>query len=321
MSKKYLFIRILEACNAGCFMCRFAHSSDPSRFTVESLKEVMPVAKAIGVEFIRYTGGEPLIHEEIDELVRAPAAAGFQVSAITNGYHLEMKAEKLAQGGLSQIILSLDGASEQTHDRFRKTEGLFNRAINGLRRCRQLGIALRVNSVVGPHNYGEMVELQKILEREGVSQWELSALKLERKIRYRDRAAVLAVGKVIYEGPSKLKPMGVPWYGESAKHQEDYFEKGIPPRPSGPNCHVTRDVIYLDGKTNQLFACSCLPHRVAINTFDARYSAGELLSEAFENQKQWYYERGPRVCTGCSATAAGYGNMVESGVAIEDWAY
>lgn len=321
MAKKYLFIRILEACNAGCFMCRFAHSDDPSRFTLTSLKEVLPVAKAIGVKFIRFTGGEPLIHQEIDELVTASAEAGFQVSAITNGYHLETKAEKLSQSGLGQIIVSLDGASERTHDRFRKTEGLFNRAIKGLRKCRELGIALRVNSVVGPHNYGEMVELQQILEREGVSQWELSALKLEHKVRYRDQASVLAAGKIIYEGPSKLKPMGVPWYGGSATQQEEYFEKGIPPRPSGPHCHVTRDVVYLDGKTNQLFACSCLPHRAAINTFGAQYSPGELLSEAFENQKQWYYERGPRVCTGCSATAAGYSDLIEAGGAIEDWAY
>jgi cytosylglucuronate decarboxylase len=322
MAKKYLFIRILEACNAGCFMCRFAHSQDEGRYTVKDLQGLLPAAKALGVEFLRYTGGEPLIHEEIDELVKAPADAGFQVSLITNGYYLAPKAEKLGECGLNQTVVSIDGASPATHDRYRRTEGLFNRAIDGLRKCRQLGIALRVNTVVGPHNYQEMVELQKILEDEGVNQWELSALKLDtKKIHYRDPASVLAVGKIIYEGSSKLKPMGVPWYGRSETHQQEYFEKGIPPRPSGPNCHVTRDVIYLDGKTNQLFACSCLPHRVQVKDFQAQYSPGQILGENFKNQRQWYYERGPRVCTGCSATAAEYGDIAAAGRSLGDWAY
>jgi cytosylglucuronate decarboxylase len=322
MAGKYLFIRILEACNAGCFMCAFAHSKDTSRFTPGDLRQLLPSAQTIGVRFVRYTGGEPLLHEAIAELVRIPAAAGFQVSLITNGYFLPDRADELARCGLRQIIVSLDGATGKTHDRYRRTEGLFARALEGLRRCRSIGLLLRVNSVVGPHNYGEMLELQALLADEGVTQWELSALKMARPVRYSDRAGVLAVGRILYEGSSPLKPMGVPWYGASEDAQLDYFVHGIPPRPSGPQCRVTQDVIYLDARTRQLFVCSCLPHRRTVMSFGARLEEeGQIESAALRQQREWYFKNGPRVCTGCSSTAAAYGDAATGHVASEDWSY
>lgn len=41
---KYLFIRILEACNADCFMCDFALSRDEYRFSVEEFDRMLPEA-------------------------------------------------------------------------------------------------------------------------------------------------------------------------------------------------------------------------------------------------------------------------------------
>lgn len=45
---RYLFIRVLEACNADCFMCEFALSRDTYRFSPEDFAELLPEAVAKG---------------------------------------------------------------------------------------------------------------------------------------------------------------------------------------------------------------------------------------------------------------------------------
>src|ERR1700736_3189106 len=78
--KKYLFIRLLEACNADCFMCEYALSPDRYRFTLAEFRNLLPSARTFGVGFVRFTGGEPLLHREAVELVRAGAETGMKMS-------------------------------------------------------------------------------------------------------------------------------------------------------------------------------------------------------------------------------------------------
>jgi len=323
---KYLFIRILEGCNADCFMCGFALSKDKYRFSKDDMKNLIPQAKSIGTRFVRFTGGEPLLHREIFEFVSLCSNESLCTSLITNGFLLEQQVERLAKSGLQQVVVSIDAASAEAHDKYRNMRGLFNRAIAGIRATKQLGLLLRVNTVVGPHNYEQMPALRDMLVEVGVDQWELSTLKLDQKLRYDDIEAVLAVGKIIYESPSRLVPMGVPWYGATKAQQEDYFFKGIPPRPNGSRCHVTDDIIYLDGKNEMLFACSCLPHRKSISPYEAplRLFSGviDLTNEQFESQKKQYALVGPTQCQGCSSTAAKYSDFIESVQEVPcDWSY
>lgn len=167
---RYLFIRILEACNADCFMCEFALSRDAFRFSVEDFTELMPKAHAAGVRYVRFTGGEPLIHNEVVELVRIGTAHGMKMSVITNGMMLPRILDRLVAAGLAQVIVSLDGQSAATHDLYRRSPGLFDNGLAGLRAAGRLGILTRVNTVVSPHNYTEMPQLQRVLTDVGVRQ-------------------------------------------------------------------------------------------------------------------------------------------------------
>src|SRR5262245_20671111 len=56
--ERYLFIRILEACNADCFMCEYALSRNSYRFSVAEFRELLPKAVRAGVRYVRFTGGE-----------------------------------------------------------------------------------------------------------------------------------------------------------------------------------------------------------------------------------------------------------------------
>ncbi|MFF8832368.1 cytosylglucuronate decarboxylase [Streptomyces sp. NPDC015131] len=324
--QRYLFIRILEACNADCFMCEFALSRDSFRFSVEDFAELLPKARAAGVAYVRFTGGEPLMHRDVVELVRAGTDAGMRMSLITNGMMLPKAAPRLAEAGLAQVIVSLDGASGATHDVYRRSPGMFDNGLRGLRDAAALGVLPRVNTVVGPHNYTEMPELQKVLTEAGVRQWELSALKLERSITYPDPDHVRAVCDPIYDADPDhcLVPLGKRFYGDTPEEQERYFTRSQTPRASAPLCHVTDDVIYIDGKYGRMYACSCLPHREGEELGGAPLREGgaiELDTPVFRAHADFFRERGPGLCGGCSTTAAGYSDDVARLGTAAPWQY
>ena len=327
MRPRYLFIRILEACNADCFMCDFARSKDRYRFTPEDFAALSTDAISQGIKFVRLTGGEPLLHRDIMKLVSIGNAAGLRMSIITNGTTLAAKAEQLKAHGLEQIVVSIDGAGPHSHDVFRNTPNLFAACIEGLEASRAAGLKLRVNTVVGPHNYNEMPALQSALEAVGVEQWELSAIKLDRRVRYEDPDDVLTTCAPLYDGSraGRLVPMGKRFYGETEAAQRLYFEEGTTPRPELSECRLVGDVIYLDPKVQRNFGCSLLPHRSEQQNRQGSpaLSAGQwiLNSEAFADHVAYFRANGPQQCQGCSSTAAGYSDDVSRGRATQDWAF
>ena len=322
---KYLFIRILSACNADCFMCEFARSRDTYRFQPESLERIMPEARRIGVGVIRFTGGEPLLHAGLRELVQIAAGYGAAPSVITNGHQLPAQVESLASAGLKQVIVSIDAATAETHDSLRGTRGLFDRALDGLRKSLECGLVTRVNTVVGPHNFADMPELQAKLAELGVHQWELSAIKLERQVVYPDPADVVRICETLYVSEQKLRPVGHRFYGETDLARRAFFEQGILPRPAGQECRVVDDVVYLDGRSGAQYPCSCLPHRGSLATrgvdADGVDSVQLVRDSQYVSMRDEFRVVGPRVCSGCSTTAAGYSDDLDKLGLVGEWAY
>jgi cytosylglucuronate decarboxylase len=327
MPPEYLFIRILEACNAGCTMCSFQRSRDIYRYPLTELLELLPRVRGEGIRYVRFTGGEPLMHPDIIAMVRAVTGHGLQASLITNGHYLPAKADALAEAGLGHVVVSIDGARPQTHDAIRRTPGLFIRAIAGLRAMRGRGCRCRVNTVCGPENFREMPELQALLTGLGVQQWELSSLKLERPLRYSPEDVIeldAVVRRVYGDGGAagRLLPMGKVWCGSTPEERQRYLETGITPRPDG-RCLVVDRVRYLDARNGMLYACSLTPHRAGTAASGApvgtpcRSVSGPVIAGRADH----FREHGPHTCTGCSTTAAGFSNTIAAGGQPREWDY
>lgn len=326
---KYLFIRLLEACNANCFMCDFAKSKDQYRFSADDLLGMLPRLYEEDVRYIRFTGGEPLMHKKILDLIAVITKQGIKSSIITNGSALQSKAADLAEAGLSQVIVSIDGLKD-THDKLRGTPGLYDRCISGLMKAGDSGILLRVNSVVGPDNYRDMPHLQNILTDLGVSQWEMSSLKLGKKLDYLPEDRSIIETKIIPEmfteaaKAGKLVPFGKIWCGNTQAERDVYFSTGVTPRADGV-CHVVDHVRYYDPKNGRLYACSLVPHRVEASMLYPAFvrAASEISTKSADIQAQadFFKVAGPKICNGCSTTAAGFSNNIRSGGTVHDWAY
>ncbi|MBV7274618.1 GTP 3',8-cyclase MoaA [Clostridium sp. PL3] len=150
----YLRVSLTDRCNLRCIYCmpeegvQKLHHQDILRF--EDVVKVVKATAKIGINKIRYTGGEPLILKGIDKLIHETSKIeGIKdISITTNGILLYDSAEELKKAGLNRVNISLDTLKE---DRFYKITrgGSLKSVIRAIEKCISLGYGqIKINSVL-----------------------------------------------------------------------------------------------------------------------------------------------------------------------------
>lgn len=105
-----LRISVTENCNFNCFYChREGCSESRLEMSPDEISSIVKIASGFGVEKIKITGGEPLLRDDIMDIVAASVKPGIrEVSMTTNGTLLSNKAQELAEAGLNRVNISLD---------------------------------------------------------------------------------------------------------------------------------------------------------------------------------------------------------------------
>ncbi len=155
-----------DVCNATCEHCSFftaVEEDGRNVLTLEQAQKLIKEAQALGVSVINFVGGEPLLREDLPEIIRAVNKDFSTTILFTNGWHLEEKAPELKKAGLDSIYVSLDAADPEIHDTFRRKPGLFKKALQGIKKAKKLGFSLGISTTITPEAY-QKGELDKIIE-------------------------------------------------------------------------------------------------------------------------------------------------------------
>jgi cyclic pyranopterin phosphate synthase len=117
--------------------------------TPKEIHRIAQVARSIGVRKIRLSGGEPLIRDDIVEIVSKISSIGFKdVSITTNGTYLDKYADSLVEAGLNRVNVSLDTLNPETYQFITKKDYL-EKAKQGIIRAAESGLyPVKVNMVV-----------------------------------------------------------------------------------------------------------------------------------------------------------------------------
>ena len=101
-------------CNAKCSFCDIWERPSPY-VDLETVSTNLVHLKKLGVKVIDFTGGEPLLHREIDQLLERAKRLGFITTLTTNGLLYPKWAQKL-KGKVDMLHFSLDSADKEEHD-------------------------------------------------------------------------------------------------------------------------------------------------------------------------------------------------------------
>ncbi|MFA5294720.1 MAG: radical SAM protein [Methanoregulaceae archaeon] len=175
LRRPVVFWNVTNRCNLSCQHCY--GQSDPQSRTEGELamnegRGLIDDLAEMGVPLILFTGGEPLVREDIWDLAGHAANSGIKIALSTNGTLITAEiARKIKESGIGYAGISLDGARAETHDRFRNSPGAFERSLAAFSHCREAGVRCGVRVTLTRENAGELASLVDLALELGASRF------------------------------------------------------------------------------------------------------------------------------------------------------
>ena len=148
--KHYPLVLMLEPlfrCNLACAGCGKIDYPDPILNRRLSPQECWDAADECGAPMVAIPGGEPLIHNEIGEIVKGLVARKKFVSLCTNALLLEKKLHLFEPSDYLFFSVHLDGLREH-HDKSVCRTGVFDKAVSAIKAAKAKGFAVNVNATI-----------------------------------------------------------------------------------------------------------------------------------------------------------------------------
>ncbi len=131
-------------CDLRCRVCDLPARAAARRragdreLDTQAFRAVLRDMKAIGTAGVGFTGGEPMLRDDLFELLAYAGSLGLHAHLNTDGFRVEERAEALLATGVRSINISLDGPTAELHDAARGRRGSFDVVLGALRRLRAL---------------------------------------------------------------------------------------------------------------------------------------------------------------------------------------
>ncbi|MEW6348897.1 MAG: DUF5714 domain-containing protein [Thermodesulfobacteriota bacterium] len=165
-----LWLHVTDSCNCACRHCLFSgNSSRGRRLGVQQARELIASAERLGCRLVCITGGEPLTHPHLTELIRGTLdLEAMSVVVLTNGLLVPQRLRELRDldRGRLHFQVSLDGP-ESLHDNLRGKGG-FPAATKALRLLVDAGIPCTISMAVNSANVSAMAEVVGFARKLGV---------------------------------------------------------------------------------------------------------------------------------------------------------
>jgi len=132
-----------QRCNCRCVMCNLWQEPGAHALSSANVAGWLPEWRRLGVQRVMLTGGEPLIHPQIADLMRLLAESGFALTISTNGTNLALHAGLVARY-VNELMVSMDGP-QPIHDQLRGVPGAFAQLAAGVAQVKDANPELPVS--------------------------------------------------------------------------------------------------------------------------------------------------------------------------------
>lgn len=156
---RLIAFEVTRRCRFNCRHCRADadRAARDDELTTEQWKRVLDAVAAYEKCVIILTGGEPTERDDILELIRHGRRLGLRMVMATCGYAIDdVSLATLKEAGILALSISLDGATAETHDAFRRTPGAFATAVRAAEAARHAGLRFQINTTITRSNLAEV---------------------------------------------------------------------------------------------------------------------------------------------------------------------
>jgi AdoMet-dependent heme synthase len=175
-----VFWEITRACALACQHCRA--EAQPRRHPDElNEKEAMHLVEqlaALAPPMLILTGGDPLMRRDVLSIARRATDFGMRVGLSPSGTQrlINFDFSAIRDAGIDRISLSLDGATEESHDRFRGVKGTFARTLKAVEMAHDAGLSVQINTTLTRSNLHEFPEFRRLMFQLRPAMWSVFVL-------------------------------------------------------------------------------------------------------------------------------------------------
>lgn len=166
---KLIAFEVTRRCRFSCRHCRADAGADcEEELTTKDCKKILKALAKYKKCVLILTGGEPMERSDIYELIRYGRKIGLRPVLATCGYLIDEKTiVRLKKAGVMALSFSIDGASAESHDKFRGTKGAFDLTINAAKIARKGRVRFQINTTISKINVDEVIGIAELAKRLG----------------------------------------------------------------------------------------------------------------------------------------------------------
>jgi radical SAM protein with 4Fe4S-binding SPASM domain len=161
---------ITRACNLRCVHCYndSGASKASNELSTDQAKIVLDDLAQFGVPSVLFSGGEPLMRSDLFELIGYAHQRGLRTVISTNGTLITAEvAKNMKQQAVSYVGISLDGIGN-VNDAFRGVPGAFDKAVQGVRNCRDADLRVGLRLTLTRRNVQDLERLFDFFDTEDI---------------------------------------------------------------------------------------------------------------------------------------------------------
>jgi len=169
-----IYLYLSDRCNLRCRHCWVAPpdgQGQPSKrddVDASFIKDAVVKAKALGLNTVKITGGEPFLRKDIIEIIEFLHLQGLNIDIETNGTLLDGELVRgIVRCGVRQVSVSLDSSEPAGHDLFRGVTGSHSAALTGLKLLVENGVTVQIIMTLFRDNIAEIDKMAALAAKSG----------------------------------------------------------------------------------------------------------------------------------------------------------
>lgn len=159
-----------RSCNLNCIHCyaKAVQGTNPDELSTEEAEAFIDDLADFNVPVLLFSGGEPLIKDDIFHLLDYTRLKGIRPVISTNGTLINPEnAQIIKENGVGYVGVSLDGVGIK-NDEFRRSRGAFKKALEGIRNCLEIGQKVGLRFTISRDTYGSLEDIFDLIEEEQI---------------------------------------------------------------------------------------------------------------------------------------------------------
>lgn len=160
----YIQFELTERCNNQCYFCYnpMAHI-DGNELTSSKIGDILSQLKELCVFRVNFNGGEPLMRDDLEDIMHMAYSLGFELHMNTNATLISNKEAEMISRYMNSVCTSILHSNIKIHDRMTGRTGSFKDVIKGIESLRSNNVKVEVNVCTSTENYLDMYNIGKLI--------------------------------------------------------------------------------------------------------------------------------------------------------------